>query len=185
MFTSLNRTILVAAACLLALVIGFFNAWQNAKTAVEDLSKQVSTLTTERDDARNAQALQVFQFNRVNRITQEAHRANQQTTDQAEHLRHEVHASISSQSCHAVLLPVADSDRLLRYVTWLRQDALHPDAGAGSGPDRAGDASRRLTWGQAVEWLPLLLGNLQTCNEDKAAIRRIDEERANEHTSTQ
>ncbi|EAP9217111.1 hypothetical protein GB371_14655 [Salmonella enterica] len=183
MFTTLNRITLAGGVCLLGLLVWFHHRYTEDETAIGQLTRKVSTLTTERDDARRAQALQVFHFNRMNRITGEAQRANQQTADQAEQLRHEVHNSISSQSCSAVLLPAVDSDRLLGYVTKLRQAALHPDTAADTGPHRSGPAARRLTWGQAVEWLPLLLGNIQSCNQDKAAARRIDEERTRETTS--
>ncbi|EEC5248801.1 hypothetical protein WO48_24580 [Salmonella enterica subsp. enterica] len=184
-FTSLNRIPLIACGGLLALLVLCWQAYEDDETAIGSLNRQVSALTTERDDARKAQALQAFHFNRMNRITGEAQRANQQTADHAEHLRHTVHNSLSAQSCHAVLLPVADSDRLLGYVSQLRQTALHPDAATGAGTHHSGAATRRLTWGQAIEWIPLLLGNIQSCNQDKAAARRIDEERASETTSTQ
>ncbi|EAA5550226.1 hypothetical protein ZK99_004765 [Salmonella enterica subsp. enterica] len=185
MFTTLNRITLVGGVCLLGLLVWFHHRYTEDETAIGQLTRKVSTLTTERDDARKAQALQAFHFNRMNRITGEAQRANQQTADQAEQLRHEVHNSISSQSCSAVLLPAVDSDRLLGYVSQLRQTALHPDAATGAGTHHSGAATRRLTWGQTIEWIPLLLGNIQSCNQDKAAARRIDEERASENTSTQ
>lgn len=184
-FTALNRITLVGGVCLLGLLIWFHHCYTEDETTIGQLTRKVSTLTTERDDARKAQALQAFHFNRMNRITGEAQRANQQTADHAEHLRHAVHNSLSAQSCHAVLLPVADSDRLLGYVSQLRQTALHPDAATGAGTHHSGAAPRRLTWGQAIEWIPLLLENIQSCNQDKAAARRIDEERASETTSTQ
>ncbi|EDT3086412.1 hypothetical protein XS16_002769 [Salmonella enterica subsp. enterica serovar Newport] len=159
-------------------------AWQ-----VSDLSERAGTLASERDtaiderdEARAETALQAMNFNRVNQITEEARRARQQSAITAQNVRRDIHAHISAESCSSVLLPADDSDRLLGYVNALRDEALHPDAAGAAGPDAAVTAARRLTWGQAVEWLPLLLGDIQSCNADKAGLRRIDKERVSEAT---
>ncbi|HGB5310832.1 TPA: hypothetical protein ACIVON_005381 [Salmonella enterica subsp. enterica serovar Poona] len=156
---------------------------------VSDLSERAGTLASERDTARDERdearaetALQAMNFNRVNQITEEARRVRQQSAITAQNIRRDIHAHISSESCSSVLLPADDSDRLLGYVNALRDEALHPDAAGASGPDTAVTPARRLTWGQAVEWLPLLLGDIQSCNSDKAGLRRIDKERVSETT---
>lgn len=156
---------------------------------VSDLSERAGTLASERDTARDERdearaetALQAMTFNRVNQITEEARRVRQQSAITAQNIRRDIHAHISSESCSSVLLPADDSDRLLGYVNALRDEALHPDAARASGPDAAVTPARRLTWGQAVEWLPLLLGDIQSCNSDKAGLRRIDKERVSETT---
>ncbi|EED3050028.1 hypothetical protein QG11_22440 [Salmonella enterica subsp. enterica serovar Virchow] len=156
---------------------------------VSDLSERAGTLVSERDTARDERdearaetALQAMNFNRVNQITEEARRARQQSAITAQNIRRDIHAHISSESCSSVLLPADDSDRLLGYVNALRDEALHPDAAGASGPDAAVTPARRLTWGQAVEWLPLLMGDIQSCNSDKAGLRRIDKERVSETT---
>ncbi|END3299325.1 hypothetical protein ABL099_004730, partial [Salmonella enterica] len=114
--------------------------------------------------------------------TEEARRVRQQSTITAQNVRRDIHAHISAQACSSVLLPADDADRLFSYVNTLRDDALHPDAAGAAGSDAAVTPARRLTWGQAVEWLPLLLGDIQSCNADKAGLRRIDKERAREAT---
>ncbi|EDZ4045815.1 hypothetical protein N7628_004718 [Salmonella enterica] len=156
---------------------------------VSDLSERAGTLVSERDaaiaqrdEARAETALQAMNFNRVNQITEEARRVRQQSTITAQNVRRDIHAHISAQACSSVLLPADDADRLFSYVNTLRDDALHPDAAGAAGSDAAVTPSRRLTWGQAVEWLPLLLGDIQSCNADKAGLRRIDKERAREAT---
>ncbi|HFJ2098224.1 TPA: hypothetical protein ACGTPR_000820 [Salmonella enterica] len=156
---------------------------------VSDLSERAGTLASERDtalderdEARAETAMQAMNFNRVNQITEEARRARQQSAITAQNIRRDVHAHLSSESCSSVLLPADDSDQLLGYVNALRDEALHPDAAGASGPDAAVTPARRLTWGQAVEWLPLLLGDIQSCNSDKAGLRRIDKERVSETT---
>ncbi|EIR3453864.1 hypothetical protein LWV97_001905 [Salmonella enterica] len=156
---------------------------------VSNLSERAGTLASERDtaiderdEARAETALQAMNFNRVNQITEEARRARQQSAITAQNVRHDIHAHISAESCSSVLLPADDSDRLLGYVNALRDEALHPDAAGAAGPDAAVTPARRLTWGQAVEWLPLLLGDIQSCNADKAGLRRIDKERVSEAT---
>ncbi|EAN1794680.1 hypothetical protein D8U79_10890 [Salmonella enterica] len=171
----------VGLALLVAVVM---LAWQ-----VSDLSERAGTLASERDtaiderdEARAETALQAMNFNRVNQITEEARRARQQSAITAQNVRRDIHAHISAESCSSVLLPADDSDRLLGYVNALRDEALHPDAAGAAGPDAAVTPARRLTWGQAVEWLPLLLGDIQSCNADKAGLRRIDKERVSEAT---
>ncbi|EAQ6363571.1 hypothetical protein DOH76_07920 [Salmonella enterica subsp. enterica serovar Oranienburg] len=159
-------------------------AWQ-----VSRLSERAGTLASERDtaidqrdEARAETALQAMNFNRVNQITEEARRVRQQSAITAQNVRRDIHAHISAQSCSSVLLPADDSDRLLGYVNALRDEALRPDAAGAAGPDAAVTPARRLTWGQAVEWLPLLMGDIQSCNADKAGLRRIDKERVSEAT---
>lgn len=171
----------VGLALLVAVVM---LAWQ-----VSDLSERAGTLASERDtaiderdEARAETALQAMNFNRVNQITEEARRARQQSAITAQNVRRDIHAHISAESCSSVLLPADDSDRLLGYVNALRDEALHPDAAGAAGPDAAVTPARRLTWGQAVEWLPLLMGDIQSCNADKAGLRRIDKERVSEAT---
>ncbi|ENK0985076.1 hypothetical protein AB2Z78_003436 [Salmonella enterica] len=156
---------------------------------VSNLSERAGTLASERDtaidqrdEARAETALQAMNFNRVNQITEEARRARQQSAITAQNVRRDIHAHISAESCSSVLLPADDSDRLLGYVNALRDEALHPDAAGAAGPDAAVTPARRLTWGQAVEWLPLLMGDIQSCNADKAGLRRIDKERVSEAT---
>lgn len=156
---------------------------------VSDLSERAGTLASERDvarkerdDARAETAVQAMNFNRVNQITEEARRVRQQSTITAQNVRRDIHTHISPESCSSVLLPAADSDRLYGYINALRDEALHPDAAGASGPDAAVTPARRLTWGQAVEWLPLLMGDIQSCNSDKAGLRRIDKERVSETT---
>lgn len=159
-------------------------AWQ-----VSDLSERAGTLASERDtaiderdEARAETAMQAMNFNRVNQITEEARRVRQQSAITAQNVRRDIHAHISEESCSGVLLPADDSDRLLGYVNALRDEALRPDAAGAAGPDAAVTPARRLTWGQAVEWLPLLMGDIQSCNADKAGLRRIDKERVSEAT---
>lgn len=159
-------------------------AWQ-----VSGLSERAGTLASERDtaiderdEARAETALQAMNFNRVNQITEEARRVRQQSAITAQNVRRDIHAHISEESCSGVLLPADDSDRLLGYVNALRDEALRPDAAGAAGPDAAVTPARRLTWGQAVEWLPLLMGDIQSCNADKAGLRRIDKERVSEAT---
>ncbi|EBX2068181.1 hypothetical protein DRE43_26820 [Salmonella enterica subsp. enterica serovar Java] len=171
----------VGLALLVAVVV---LAWQ-----VSDLSERAGTLASERDtaiderdEARAETALQAMNFNRVNQITEEARRVRQQSAITAQNVRRDIHAHISAESCSSVLLPAADSDRLLGYVNALRDEALRPDAAGAAGPDAAVTPARRLTWGQAVEWLPLLMGDIQSCNADKAGLRRIDKERVSEAT---
>ncbi|EEH5170516.1 hypothetical protein GWU81_02835 [Salmonella enterica] len=156
---------------------------------VSDLSERAGTLASERDaarderdDARAETAMQAMNFNRVNQITEEARRVRQQSAITAQNVRRDIHAHISPESCSSVLLPADDSDRLYGYINALRDEALHPDAAGASGPDAAVTPARRLTWGQAVEWLPLLMGDIQSCNSDKAGLRRIDKERVSETT---
>ncbi|EMF3488809.1 hypothetical protein V3J41_002230 [Salmonella enterica] len=156
---------------------------------VSNLSERAGTLASERDtaiderdEARAETALQAMNFNRMNQITEEARRARQQSAITAQNVRRDIHAHISAESCSSVLLPADDSDRLLGYVNALRDEALHPDAAGAAGPDAAVTPARRLTWGQAVEWLPLLMGDIQSCNADKAGLRRIDKERVSEAT---
>ncbi|ECB3345343.1 hypothetical protein EWI99_10045 [Salmonella enterica subsp. enterica serovar Braenderup] len=171
----------VGLALLVAVVM---LAWQ-----VSDLSERAGTLASERDtaiderdEARAETALQAMNFNRVNQITEEARRARQQSAITAQNVRRDIHAHISAESCSSVLLPADDSDRLLGYVNALRDEALRPDAAGAAGSDAAVTPARRLTWGQAVEWLPLLMGDIQSCNADKAGLRRIDKERVSEAT---
>ncbi|ECR8362551.1 hypothetical protein F2D73_16015 [Salmonella enterica] len=156
---------------------------------VSNLSERAGTLASERDtaidqrdEARAETALQAMNFNRMNQITEEARRVRQQSVITAQNVRRDIHAHISAESCSSVLLPADDSDRLLGYVNALRDEALHPDAAGASGPDAAVTPARRLTWGQAVEWLPLLLGDIQSCNADKSGLRHIDKERVSEST---
>ncbi|EAY0798626.1 hypothetical protein B5A64_03595 [Salmonella enterica] len=171
----------VGLALLVAVVV---LAWQ-----VSGLSERAGTLASERDtaiderdEARAETALQAMNFNRVNQITEEARRVRQQSAIIAQNVRRDIHAHISAESCSSVLLPADDSDRLYSYVNALRDEALRPDAAGTAGPDAAVTPARRLTWGQAVEWLPLLMGDIQSCNADKAGLRRIDKERVSEAT---
>lgn len=171
----------VGLALLVAVVVLAYQI-SNLSERAGTLASERDTAIDERDEARAETALQAMNFNRVNQITEEARRARQQSAITAQNVRRDIHAHISAESCSSVLLPADDSDRLLGYVNALRDEALHPDATGAAGPDAAVTPARRLTWGQAVEWLPLLLGDIQSCNADKAGLRRIDKERVSEAT---
>ncbi|ECA0400602.1 hypothetical protein EIL26_01645 [Salmonella enterica subsp. enterica serovar Newport] len=171
----------VGLALLVAVVVLAYQI-SNLSERAGTLASERDTAIDERDEARAETALQAMNFNRVNQITEEARRARQQSAITAQNVRRDIHAHISAESCSSVLLPADDSDRLLGYVNALRDEALHPDAAGAAGPDAAVTPARRLTWGQAVEWLPLLMGDIQSCNADKAGLRRIDKERASEAT---
>lgn len=171
----------VGLALLVAVVVLAYQI-SNLSERAGTLASERDTAIDERDEARAETALQAMNFNRVNQITEEARRVRQQSAITAQNVRRDIHAHISEESCSSVLLPADDSDRLLGYVNALRDEALRPDAAGAAGPDAAVTPARRLTWGQAVEWLPLLMGDIQSCNADKAGLRRIDKERVSEAT---
>ncbi|MGL5344815.1 MAG: Rz1-like lysis system protein LysC [Plesiomonas sp.] len=191
MFTGMSRTVLVFVALLSAIAwLSYENNQQrieivNQGQTLGSLEAEKTALTAQRDQAWVTQDLLIYQFNRFNRIAEEARRAKQETRNRAESIRRHVRTSLSAQSCSAVLLPAPDTDRLLNYVSQIRQDALHPNSSRVNRANTPVTASRRLTWGQAVEWIPLLLGDIESCNNDKAALRLINEERANEATKAQ
>lgn len=190
-FGTVNRAVLVGAGVIGAALLGVI-AWQayensqqrdvidSRNTTIGTLNEQNRTLRQQRDRAQATMALQALQFNRANQISEEARRVRQQSGIRAEQVRRDVHTGISAHTCSRQLLPAADADRLLHYVTELRDDALHPDTRRVDRPNTAFAPTRRLTWGQAVEWIPLLLGDIESCNADKAALRRIDKDKANE-----
>ncbi|EFV5694761.1 hypothetical protein GL912_06125 [Shigella sonnei] len=188
----MSRVSICLCIALLAAIYGFKHVLQQRESVINALNTEVAqlkarntTLTQERDQARAALSLQAKQINRANQVAEEARQARQKAELRAEKIRQSLHTGISTYACSNQLLPADDAERLLRYVTHLRDEALHPDAKRTARPNTTSTPTESLTWGQAIEWIPLLLGNVESCNRDKAALRRIDKEKANETTQAQ
>ncbi|WP_337263330.1 MULTISPECIES: hypothetical protein [unclassified Serratia (in: enterobacteria)] len=113
-------------------------------------------------------------FNTISETTE--HDNNQASAKNAT-VRTEIRTIIKKEPCAVQYLPVDVSDRLLDFAHRLRAVAMPAATGE---PDHANSrtaTASRLTYAQAVEWLPMLLDAIEQANNRLIAIRAAERAR--------
>ncbi|MCW2255001.1 hypothetical protein M2263_001092 [Providencia alcalifaciens] len=137
------------------------------------VKKENGRLQIDNDKQSKLIAKQSFEFSRINQITGTAYRYGIASKAQSQEKIIEYRTILKKESTCDLAVPQSIADGLLDDTYSLRASALSGDperintAGVGFAP------SRKLTYCQAIEWIPYLLADLKQANIQLDALEQI------------
>ncbi|WP_024911033.1 DUF2570 domain-containing protein [Chania multitudinisentens] len=172
MMSSIKTTIGIAVVAVITSGLAFY--YHGVATQKTDDIKQ---LNSELEKSRAIISNQAATSRIFNAISEATEHDNHQASAKNATARTEIRTIIKKEPCAMQYLPADVSDRLLGFTHRLRAIAMPT---ATSEPDHADNrtaAASRLTYAQAVEWLPMLLDAIEQANNRLAAIRAAEKAR--------
>lgn len=169
-----NKITLGAIALLSIALTIFVILWLSTSN---DLDLAKSDLKTA-NSTINSQSAQIasnsFVFERSNQIAREANQYKVGVKNENEKLKVVIRDVLKTESCAASYIPVSVSDRLLDYAYRLHTWPVPSSTVQSAGSNANTYAGRRMTYESAVQYIPVLLGVIESEYSDKGKIRQAD-----------
>lgn len=172
-----TKLTLVLVAVFLLMMIGLGGAafYYHGEYSEQQIANE--QLQTDNDRQSGVIATQSLQFNRFNQIAAAVQQYDARITASSQEKQIEYRTILKTEPTCALAVPVAISDRLLKYANSLRASAMHADSRVtdSAGTDTA--TTGTLTYCQAVLWIDPLLTAIDQANSQLAGIRDIEQTR--------
>ncbi|WP_411753652.1 hypothetical protein [Serratia sp. (in: enterobacteria)] len=175
----MNRWLTVAG---LLLIVALFVDAKLLRKSNANLAKQVSTLDIDLKKSRAIISTQAATSRIFNTISEATEHDNRQASAKNDTVRTEIRTLIKKEPCAVQYLPGDVSDRLFYFTHRLRAVALPTPPIQPDHANTGATTARRLSYAQALEWLPMLLDAIEQANNRLAAIRAAEKARSSGDT---
>lgn len=138
----------------------------------------IKELETDLEKSRAIISTQAATSRIFNTISEATEHDNRQASAKNDTVRTEIRTLIKKEPCAVQYLPGDVSDRLLHFAHRLRAVALPAPPIQPDHANTGAPTARRLSYAQAVEWLPMLLDAIEQANNRLAAIRVAEKARS-------
>lgn len=145
-------------------------------------ASDIKQLETDLEKSRAIISTQAATSRIFNTISEATEHDNRQASAKNDTVRTEIRTLIKKEPCAVQYLPGDVSDRLLYFAHRLRAVALPAPPIQSDHANTGATTARRLSYAQAVEWLPMLLDAIEQANNRLAAIRAAEKARSSGDT---
>ncbi|WP_064396365.1 hypothetical protein [Klebsiella oxytoca] len=148
-----------------------------SSTALEKTQSDNRVLRSDNTLQATLITTQAFNFTRFNQVAESASRLNSLIDAGAEKTVIEYREILHREKTCDLTVPADVTGGLLNYANRLRTSAMHSDSGDADTAGDSPDASRALTYCQAVLWIKPLLSAIEKANNQLSSIRDLEQSR--------
>ncbi|AUV02245.1 hypothetical protein C2U51_15245 [Enterobacteriaceae bacterium ENNIH1] len=180
----MSRLTAIICAAIILLIAAL--AWSALHSSQKAADAESESRVLRSDNALQGQVIasQVFNINRFNQTAQTAARANAITASGSETTVIKYREILHREKTCDLPVPADIAGGLLDYANRLRASAMHPNTSVADPANGGAIAASGMTYCQAVLWIAPLLATLEQGNNNFAAIREIEQLRAQQTKET-